>query len=185
VIRRGACSALCALALCGAVRRAHAQGVGGSPVGVQPMQVEQTVKLRPDLEPLRLGGEIVVGTYAGIGGFVLGRAAGGVLADLMTHDDGTRDRIAMTTGIIGGGLATAGGVYAIGNICCTTGSFGATFLGAGAGALASYVLQQTVFSGRSHASRDASDLRWSTAILEAFLPSIGATIGFNSSRRIK
>jgi hypothetical protein len=184
-MRRGACGALCALALCGASRPARAQGARGVSVGVRNVGVAPAVQQRPDIEPLRVGGELVVGTYAGIGGFVLGRAAGGALADLMTHDDGTRDRIAMTTGIIGGGLATAGGVYAIGNMCCTTGSFGATFLGAGAGALTSFVLQKTVFSGRSHASRDASDLRWSTAILEAFLPSIGATIGFNSSRRIK
>ena len=61
---------------------------------------------RPALEPLRLGGEVVLGTYTGIGGFLVGRYLGGVIGDMMPDAaESTREQIAHWTGLAAGGGA--------------------------------------------------------------------------------
>ena len=87
-------------------------------------------------------------------------------------------------GIIGGGLATAGVVYAIGSIGDQTGDFDATALGTGVGFVAALGLAKMVLGpeGRPRAGM-STKARWVTANVIAMLPAVGASIGFNSTRR--
>ncbi len=142
---------------------------------------------RPALEPLRVGGEVFVGTYAGLGGFLIGRYLGGSLADLMPDAaESTRDEIAHWTGLAAGGAATAGGVYAIGAIGNQTGSYPLALLGAGAGYLTALAVTRLIDRPSGPAvTPQKSRARWLQATVESLLPAIGATIAFNSSRRFK
>jgi hypothetical protein len=134
-----------------------------------------------------VGGEVAVGTYAGLGGYVLGSWAGNNVAGAMgATSDVTRDRVGLAAGVVAAGFATAGSVYGIGNAGDQTGSFSATMIGTGAGLTAGILLNQLMYGHtRLPADRESSRMRWLEASLEAFLPSIGATIAFNSSRRFK
>lgn len=142
---------------------------------------------RPDLEPGRVVGELVVGSYAGITGFFLGHYVGQVVTDWVADPaDATRDRIAFATGVAGAWVGTTAGVFAIGSIGNQTGSLGTTAFGAGIGAVAGAVLDRLVFAPRSgNPTASASAVRWAETVVESFLPSIGATIAFNSSRKYK
>jgi len=142
---------------------------------------------RPALEPLRLGGELVVSTYTGIGGFLIGRYVGGTLADMMpSAAESTRENIAHWTGLAAGGAGTAGGVFAIGAIGNQTGSFPVTFIGAGAGYVVALAVSHFVDRPSGPAvTPEKSRARWLQASLESLLPAIGATIAFNSTRRYK
>lgn len=143
--------------------------------------------VRPDLEPGRVAGELLVGSYGGIGGFFLGRYAGLMITDLVASPtEDTRDGIAFASGVVGAWVGTTVGVYAIGNIGNQTGSLGTTAFGAGIGAVAGAFLDRLVFAPRSgDPSAGASAIRWGETVVESFLPAIGATIGFNSSRKYK
>ena len=142
---------------------------------------------RPALEPLRLGGEVVLGTYTGIGGFLVGRYLGGVIGDMMPDAaESTREQIAHWTGLAAGGAATAGGVYAIGAIGNQTGSYPITLLGAGAGYLTALAVTHLIDRPIGPAvTPEKSRARWLQAAVESLLPAIGATIAFNSTRRFK
>jgi hypothetical protein len=142
---------------------------------------------RPDLEPARIAGELMVGAYAGIGGYFAGRFIGETALRLVpTAHERTRDDVAFVTGVLGGGVATAAGVTAIGNIGDQTGSFQASLIGMGAGVLTGVFINQLMYGhARLPRGRESSRMRWLEASLEALLPSVGATIGFNSSRRFK
>jgi hypothetical protein len=142
---------------------------------------------RPQLNPGRVAGELVAGTYVGIGGFLVGRYAGERLADLSgAQSDATVRRVGLTTGVAVAGLATAGTVYGIGNIGDQTGEFSATYLGTGVGFVAAWGLSR-VLLGPAERPREgmSTGMRWAAANVIALLPSIGATVGFNSSRRFK
>ncbi len=166
--------------------RLDAQRVGAAPsvafAAVAPVGVR-----RPPLDAMRIGGEVVVGAYTGIAGFFIGRYAGLFIADALPHEsENARDKVAMGAGIAGAALGTTGGVYVIGSIGDQTGSFGATLIGAGAGAVAGWLVYRVfIGSDRLSPSRATSRMRWLEASIEALLPSVGATIGFNSSRRYK
>lgn len=142
---------------------------------------------RPDLEPGRVVGELVVGSYAGITGFFLGHYVGQVVTSWVADpEDATRSRIAFVTGVAGAWVGTTAGVFAIGSIGNQTGSLGTTAFGAGIGAVAGAVLDRLVFAPRSgNPTAGASAVRWAETVVESFLPSIGATIAFNSSRKYK
>ncbi len=139
---------------------------------------------RPSLSAGRVTGEIFAGTYAGIGGFFAGRYLGESLSNAMhISNDRTRDRVSRTTAFLAAGLATAGAVYAVGNIADETGDFGPTLLGTGvgfAGALTVAHLTLGGSPGTLHGSSTAA--RWAVVNALAFLPAVGATVGFNSSR---
>lgn len=142
---------------------------------------------RPDLNAGRIAGEAFAGAYAGIGGFLIGRYVGERTSDLVGVDrDETRRRVGFTTGVVVAGLATAGTVYGIGNIGDETGNFDATLLGAGVGFVGAVLLARMTL-GPSERPREgmSTAMRWAAANVIALLPSIGATIGFNSTRRFK
>ncbi len=142
---------------------------------------------RPDLEPGRVAGELLVGSYAGITGFFLGRWVGLTVIDLVANPaEDTRENIAFATGVTGAWIGTTAGVFAIGAIGNQTGSLSTTAFGAGIGAVAGAFLDRLVFAPRSgDPSAGASAVRWAETVVESFLPAIGATIAFNSSRKYK
>lgn len=140
---------------------------------------------RPALSAGRVTGQLVAGTYAGIGGFLVGRFVGERLADLSGAErDKTMSLVGNTTGALVAGVATAGSVYAIGNIGDQTGDFDATYLGTGVGFVAGWALSRVILGPAERPRQGMSTAaRWATANVIAFLPSIGATVGFNSTRR--
>lgn len=142
---------------------------------------------RPSLSAGRIIAESVGGAYAGIGGFVIGRYLGERTGDIIgVQSDVTRDRIGFASGILLGGLATAGTVYGIGNIGDETGEFDATYLGTGIGFIAAVGLARLTL-GPSERPREGISTagRWAMANVVALLPALGATIAFNSSRRAR
>lgn len=144
-------------------------------------------RARPPLNAGRVAGELAVGTYAGIGGFLVGRFVGERMADILGAErDATLRAVGITSGVAVAGLATAGSVYGIGNIGDQTGDFSATYLGTGVGFAAGWALSRAIL-GPSERPREgmSTAARWATANVIALLPSIGATVGFNSSRRYK
>jgi hypothetical protein len=164
----GACA--CALALACMAPPAEAQRLG-----------------RPALSAARVTGEAVVGAYTAIGGYYIGRYVGNSIGDLLTRaSENDRERLATAGAWAGAVVGSAVGVYGIGNIDRQTGSVPATLGGAAAGAAAGWLLDLMFRSGRrADPSQAGSQVRWLEASLESLLPSIGATIGFNSSRRFK
>jgi hypothetical protein len=142
---------------------------------------------RPQLNAGRVTAEIVVGTYTGIGGFIVGRYVGERVGEMIgvTSDD-TRRRLGYTSGIFAGGLVTAGTVYGIGSMGDQTGDFATTYLGTGVGFVAAWGLSRAIL-GPSERPRSGYSTagRWAIANTIAFLPSIGASIAFNSTRRAK
>lgn len=160
------CLVLCALATIPA--RAHAQREG-----------------RPRLDAGRLAAESVGGAYVGIGGFLAGRFAGEQIGTALgVESDVTRRRVGYTTGAVTATFATAGFVYAIGSMGDTAGDFDDTLLGTGAGLAVGFVLGKLIFpAGDDHTM--SSKARWATINVLALLPSIGATVGFNSTRRFQ
>lgn len=142
---------------------------------------------RPQLSAGRVAGEIAAGTYAGIGGFIVGRFVGERVGDLMgVMSDDTRRRLGFAGGVVGGGLATAGAVFAVGSIGDQTADFDATYLGTGVGFVAAWGLSR-VLLGPSERPRQgmSTAARWATANVIALLPALGGTIGFNSTRRLR
>lgn len=147
----------------------------------------QAQQARPQLNAGRVTAEIVVGTYTGIGGFIVGRYVGERVGEMMgvTSDD-TRRRLGYASGVFAGGLVTAGTVYGIGSMGDQTGDFATTYLGTGVGFVAAWGLSRAIL-GPSERPRSGYSTagRWAIANTIAFLPSIGASIAFNSTRRAK
>lgn len=172
MIRRATTGLGLAVALCAALAGAH-------PLAAQALE-------RPRLDAGRVTGEVIAGTYAGIGGFLLGREVAERIAEAVgAEEDPTMRRVGWAGGILGGGLATAGTVYGIGRLGETAGDFDATWLGSGVGFVASAALARVLFGADARPSEGMRPAaRWVTINALALLPSIGATIGFNSTRRI-
>lgn len=147
----------------------------------------QAQRARPPLDAGRVTGELVAGTYVGIGGFLVGRFVGERMADLLGAErDATIRGVGLTSGIAVAGLATAGTVYGIGSIGDQTGDFSATYLGTGVGFVAGWALSRALLGpGERPGEGMSTAARWAAANVIALLPSIGATVGFNSSRRFK
>jgi len=163
-------------------------GMAHAQVGPVPATTDQTGlpgRGRPGLRPERVAVEVVGGTYVGLAGYFVGRGVGTIATRMMSEDhDRLRGRIVHNVGLVGGAFAVGGFVYAVGNMGSETGSFPATMLGVGVGAVASELLSRAVFHRRHYAElKDSSKRMWWLATLEASLPAIGGTIGFNSSRR--
>ena len=170
--RHAATGFLLAAALCA--------GLASAPsLGAQALE-------KPRLDAGRVTGEVLAGTYAGIGGFLVGRATAVRLAEVAgAVEEPTLRRVGWAGGILGGGLATAGVVYGIGGLGETAGDFDATWLGSGAGFVLSATVARLLFGADGappEGMRPAA--RWATINALALLPAIGATIGFNSTRRI-
>lgn len=143
--------------------------------------------LTPPLSAGRVLGEALGGTYAGIAGFTVGRFLGERVADIGgVEADRTRDRIGLVSGVVVAGLATAGTVYGIGNIDGQTGDFDDTLLGTGIGYVAAVGLARVLLGPRERPREGISTAgRWAVGNLAALLPSLGATIAFNQTRRYR
>lgn len=142
---------------------------------------------KPRLDAVRVGGEALGGAYAGIGGFVIGRYVGTEIADLVgVEHDVTRRRAGYAAGMVTGAFATAGAVYLIGSMGNETGDFNATLLGTGVGYVAAVGIAQMFLDpdGRPRSGM-STKMKWTAINIVALLPAIGATIGFNSTRRIQ
>ncbi len=170
-----------------AVRRAHAAALAllvsaslSAPVAAQQAEA-------PRLEPLRVAGEVVLGGYAGIGGFVVGRFVTEGTAGLVgIRHEGTVRKLGFAGGVIGGGLATAGVVYVLGNVGDQTGDFDATYLGTGVGFVAALGVARMILGPEGRPRQGMSTAaRWTAANVIALLPAIGATIAFNSTLRYR
>lgn len=151
--------------------------------GASTLEAQQIAK--PRIEPVRVAGQVVLGGYSGIAGFVIGRfVAEGVTGAVGIENETAVRRLGFVGGVIGGGLATAGVVYGIGNVGDQTGDFDATYLGTGVGFVAALGIARMVLGpeGRPREGMSTSK-RWAAANIIALLPAIGATIGFNSTRR--
>ena len=142
---------------------------------------------KPRLEPARVVGQVIVGGYSGIAGFVIGRfVAEGVSGAVGIENETAMRRLGFTGGVIGGGLATAGVVYGIGSMGDQTGDFDATYLGTGVGFVAALGIARLMLGPEGRPREGTSTAtRWATANIVALLPAIGASIGFNSTRRYK
>jgi len=179
---RGARGALaCVVLALGAIAPlARAQGVP-----VPPDQTGQPPTGKPDIRPERVAIEVVGGTYVGLAGYFVGRGVGTFATRMMSEDhDRLREKIVHTTGIVGGAFTVGGFIYAVGDMGSETGSFSATMLGVGVGAVASELLSRAVFHRRHYTEfKEPTKRKWLSATLEACLPAIGGTIGFNSTRR--
>jgi hypothetical protein len=142
---------------------------------------------RPSLSAGRVTGQLIGGTYAGIGGFLVGRFVGERVADIAGAErDATIRRVGIASGVLVAGLATAGTVYGVGNIGDQTGDFDATYLGSGAGFVAGWALSRAILGPAERPKEGMSTaMRWTMANVIALLPSIGATVGFNSTRRMR
>lgn len=153
--------------------------LAAAPLGAQ--------QARPPLSAGRVTAEVVVGTYSGIGGFIIGRYVGQRVGDVVgvTSED-TRRRLGFTSGIVAAGLTTAGTVYGIGSIGDQTGDFATTYLGTGIGFVMAWGLQRSLLGPHERPRSGMSTaMRWTVANVLASLPAAGATIGFNSTRRTK
>ncbi len=167
------------------MRRAPVLSAMALLIGATTLSAQQFDK--PRIQPARVVGQVVVGGYSGIAGFVIGRFAAEGISDVVGIENETAmRRIGFVGGVIGGGLATAGVVYGIGNIGDQTGDFDATYLGTGVGFVAALGIARMILGpeGRPREGMSTS-ARWATANIVALLPAIGATIGFNSTRRIQ
>jgi hypothetical protein len=126
-------------------------------------ETKEQKRERPPLSPARIPAEIV----GGLSGGILGAAA-----------------LAMPLGPYGGltglVLGSATSVYLVGNIGSQTGSFRATLLGTLAGGVGGIAVGLTVHAVRGDVDHD--DLRELPILVG---PAIGATIGFNRTRRYK
>jgi len=119
---------------------------------------------RPPLNAGRVGGQILAGTVAGVG-------TGLLMAALA--DDGDDDMMigassAFAGFLVGFPVGVTGGAYLVGRIGDQTGSFPMTLLGTIGGVVAAVALA------------DATE-GWSFLAM----PPVGATIGFNLTRRYK
>jgi hypothetical protein len=139
----------------------------------------------PDLEAWRLGAEVLGGIYAGYAGYFLGRFVGEHISDVVARDnDRTRTALRYTFGYAAGIAATAGAVYGIGSIDHQTGDFDRTLLGTGAGFVTAVIINRVVWHPtRQSASSGERAVRRVADFIEVLLPTVGATIAFNQSRR--
>ncbi len=146
--------------------------------GAQPVD-------RPRLDAARITGEVLAGAYAGIGGYFVGKYVAGTVSDALgVESEAAQRNIGLIGGGIGGGLATAGVVYAIGSMGDTAGDFDATLLGTTAGFVVAVGVARLVLGpGVRPPAGMSTGARWATANVLALLPAIGGAIGFNSTRR--
>ena len=141
---------------------------------------------KPRLDSGRIAVEAVGGAYAGIGGYFIGRSAGMWVADAVgIESEGTRRNVGYVSGMTVAGLSTAGFVYGVGSIGDTAGDFDATLLGTGVGFAAALGISHLIFPNGELPVGMSTGARWATINVLALLPSIGATVGFNSTRRFQ
>lgn len=135
------------------------------------------------LSPVRVAAQVTTGTLATPLGFI----AVGVLTDTflerMGRDDDLGSRIAMGAAYVGGALGAASGPALVGARGPGSGRFLAAFGGAAAGGLASWALVRLVDRDGGEPPRGGRIVSAIAGAAVFVLPSLGATVGYNLSRR--
>lgn len=141
-----------------------------------------------DKPPVSVGralGQIGLGTL----GLPLGFVAGGVTADWiaarLSLSDDTADKVAIVGAWTGAALATAGGSTLVGSRGSTTGSYAAAIAGAAVGGIGSYLLIRLNERADDESDEPCRIRCVVSAIGVVLLPSIGATVGYNLSRKFE
>lgn len=145
----------------------------------------QAMDVRDDPEPVSTGratAQVTLGTVGTLGGFVAGGLATRWIARRAGSDEDRASRLADVGALTGAALATPVAPMLLGSQGDVHGSYPAALAGTLVGGAASLAV---VAAGR----RGAFDCRWCAPLrmlagVSAFvLPSLGATIAFNRSRR--
>jgi hypothetical protein len=139
-----------------------------------------------DLRPLaatRVAAQLGAGLIAMPVGFVLGGRLTERAAERLGVDDPRASRVALAGAWVGAGLATAAGPALVGARGPGSGSYLAALGGAAAGGAGSLLLVR-LNDRTGDGPRPACRLRCTLAAVAVFtLPSIGATVAYNASRR--
>jgi len=142
---------------------------------------------RPDVESWRVAGEVFAGAYAGYAGYFVGRLIGTRVADMVVakgNGEPTRRALRNTFGYASGAFATSGAVWGVGSLQGQTGDYETTLLGTGVGFGVAVLVNHTLLlPAHGDQSGSARFMRRTAEFIEVLLPSIGATIAFNSTRR--
>jgi hypothetical protein len=142
---------------------------------------------KPDLEVWQVGGEVIAGAYAGYAGYFTGRFVGSALGEAVLRGadrETARRRIRVGFGYLGGAFGVTGAVYGVGSLRDQTGDFATTMLGAGLGFGMAIGVNHLLWPpAKEEQSAGTRLARRAAEIFEVLLPSIGATIAFNSTRR--
>ena len=136
----------------------------------------------PPLTGSKVAAEVTLGALAGPVGFVGGGLATRWVAQRMGAGEEAASRAAYLGAWSGMALATAAPPTLIGTRGVTTGSYAAAVGGAAAGALASWgLVRLNLWAGAADGPCRVKCVVSTAAIV--LLPSIGATVGFNLSRK--
>ena len=136
----------------------------------------------PPLSGLRVAGEVGLGLAGTPVGFVAGGLATRWVANRFGATEERASSVAMVGAWTGAALATAAGPTLIGTRGRTTGSYAAAVGGAVAGGLGSLLLIKLNTRG-GRAGGPCGFFCSVSAVSVFLLPSVGATVGFNMSRR--
>jgi hypothetical protein len=135
------------------------------------------------LSPARVAAQVGAGTL----GTPIGFIAVGVLTDrvfeALGRDDPTTSRLSLAAAYAGGGLGAAAGPALIGARGPGSGRYVAAVGGAAVGGLASWAVVRLVDRDGEQPPRGGRIVSTLAGIAVAVLPSVGATIGYNMSRR--
>lgn len=135
------------------------------------------------LGPARVAAQVGAGTL----GTPIGFIAVGVLTDKLFEsagrDDDRTSRISLGAAYLGGALGAAAGPALVGARGPGSGRYLAGVGGAAVGGLASWAIVRLVDRDGEEAPRGGRIVSTLAGIAVTMLPSIGATIGYNLSRR--
>jgi hypothetical protein len=172
-------------AVLGARRCAAAHAAAWTAALLAALGAASPARAQSGTPPLN-GGRVAAQVALGALGTPVGFLGGGVLTKWLVRHLGARDETASSAAYVGAwtgaALATAAGPTLIGSHGRVTGSYLAALGGAVAGGAGSYLLVRV--NDRGPDDDRPCRLRCAAAAAGVFLlPSIGATVGFNLSRR--
>ena len=133
----------------------------------------------------RVAAQVGAGVLATPIAFVAGGKATEWIVERMGVDDPRASRVALVGGWTGAALGAAAGPAAVGARGPGTGSFAAALGGALAGGAGSWVVVR-LMDRTGDEPRPPCSVRCALAAVAVFtLPSVGATLGYNASRRTR
>lgn len=136
----------------------------------------------PPLTTQKVVGQVVLGTAAAPVGFVVGGLTTRWVARRFGVEDDRASDIAYAGAYAGAALAAAAPPALVGSRGVTTGSYGAAVAGAVAGQLAGWgIVRLNQLSGAGDRPCHITCVLSTVAVF--VLPSVGATVGFNLSRK--
>jgi MFS family permease len=135
------------------------------------------------LSPARTAAQVGAGTLGAPIGFIAVGVVTDRIFESLGRDDDFTSRISLGAAYAGGALGAAAGPALIGARGPGSGRFVAAVGGAAAGGLASWAVVRLVDRDGDEAPRGGRIVSTLAGIAVAVLPSVGATIGYNLSRR--